>query len=135
MFYGVFFTKNMSMNEITDKQFELILPILESATRRTRPRKTSLYDVFCGVLYVLKTGCQWRLVPEIYPNWKLLHYYFTLWKKEGIFEKILQKLVYETRKNNGKKSKTSFIIIDSQSVKNTDSAKKKVTMLAKKSPE
>ena len=123
------------MNEITDKQFELILPILESATRRTRPRKTSLYDVFCGVLYVLKTGCQWRLVPEIYPNWKLLYYYFTLWKKEGIFEKILQKLVYETRKNNGKKSKTSFIIIDSQSVKNTDSAKKKVTMLAKKSPE
>jgi len=129
MFYDIFFIKNMS---ITEKQFELILPILESATKRTKPRKTSLYDVFCGILYVLKTGCQWREIPEKYPNWKLLHYYFSLWKKEGIFEKILQKLVENTRKNNGKKPKTSFVIIDSQSVKNTDSAKKKATMRAKK---
>ncbi len=129
MFYDIFFIKNMS---ITEKQFVLILPILESATKRTKPRKTSLYDVFCGILYVLKTGCQWREIPEKYPNWKLLHYYFSLWKKEGIFEKILQKLVENTRKNNGKKPKTSFVIIDSQSVKNTDSAKKKATMRAKK---
>jgi len=129
MFYDIFFIKNMS---ITEKQFELILPILESATKRTKPRKTSLYDVFCGILYVLKTGCQWREIPEKYPNWKLLHYYFSLWKKEGIFEKILQKLVENTRKNNGKKPKTSFVIIDSQSVKNTDSAKKNATMRAKK---
>ena len=49
-----------------------------------------------------------------------------------IFEKILQKLVENTRKNNGKKPKTSFVIIDSQSVKNTDSAKKNATMRAKK---
>jgi transposase len=120
---------------ISEKQFELILPILESATKRTKPRKTSLYDVFCGILYVLKTGCQWREIPEKYPNWKLLHYYFSLWKKTGTFETILQKLVENTRKNNGKKPKTSFIIIDSQSVKNTDCAKKKVTMRAKKSLE
>ena len=56
-------------------------------------------------------------------------------KKTGIFEKILQKLVSEARQKSGKKSKTSFVIIDSQSVKNTDNAKKKVTMEAKKSLE
>jgi transposase len=125
----------MITGDVSVSQFELILPILESATKRTRPRKTRLYDIFCGILYLLKTGCQWREIPEIYPNWKLLHYYFTLWKKTGIFEKVLQKLIEETRKNQGKKAKTSFVIIDSQSVKNTDSAKKKATTRAKKSQE
>ena len=127
--------KNINQNDVSFEQFLKILPILESATKHTKPRKIDLYDVFCGILYLLKTGCQWREIPEKYPNWKLLHYYFTLWKKTGIFEEILQKLVQETRQKNGKKAKTSFIIIDSQSVKNTDSAKKKVTMRVKKSPE
>jgi transposase len=127
--------KNIRQNDISYEQFLKILPILESATKRTRPRKTNLYDIFCGILYLLKTGCQWREIPEKYPNWKLLHYYFTLWKNCGIFEQILQKLVSDTRKKSGRKSKTSFIIIDSQSVKNTDSAKKKAMMRAKKSLE
>ena len=52
-------------------------------------------------------------------------------KKTGIFEKILQKLVSEARQKSGKKSKTSFVIIDSQSVKNTDNAKKNAVMRVK----
>ncbi len=68
--------------DITRAQFEKILPILESAKNKTGPRTTDLYLVFCGILYLLKTGCQWRLIPKEYPDWKLLHYYFTIWNKE-----------------------------------------------------
>jgi len=60
------------------------LPILEGATKRTKPRKTSFYDVFCGILYLLKSGNS-----------------LMLWKKTGIFKKVLQKLIEERRKKSG----------------------------------
>ena len=59
--------KNYPSN-ITRQQFELIRPALENFRKRTKPRKYDLYEVFCAVLYVLKTGCQWRQVPVISQN-------------------------------------------------------------------
>ena len=50
-------------SDISREQFARILPVLESARRRTKPRTVDLYDVFCGVLYLLKSGCQWRMLP------------------------------------------------------------------------
>ena len=51
-------------SEITREQFELIRPMmLETAKKRPKPRVIDLYEVFCAVLYLLKTGCQWRLIP------------------------------------------------------------------------
>jgi len=69
--------------EITREQFELIRPLLESARKRTKPRKVDLYDVFNGALYSLKTGCQWRMLPPDYPKWRTVHEYFTIWRKEN----------------------------------------------------
>ncbi|MDR2978481.1 MAG: transposase, partial [Rickettsiales bacterium] len=46
-------------NSISREQFEKIRPILESSKQKIKPKKLDLYDVFCGVLYVLKSGCQW----------------------------------------------------------------------------
>ena len=56
-------------SDISREQFTRILPDLESARRRTKPRTVDLYDVFCGVLYLLKSGCQWRMLPADFPNW------------------------------------------------------------------
>ena len=50
-------------SDITREQFARILPLLESARRRTKPVPWDLYDVFCGVLYLLKSGSQWRMLP------------------------------------------------------------------------
>ena len=57
-------------------------PILESARKKTRPRSIDLYDVFCGVLYVLKSGCQWRMLPKEFPKWRTCHYYFSIWSEK-----------------------------------------------------
>ena len=54
-------------SDISREQFVRILPTLESARRRTKPRTVDLYDVFCGVLYLLKSGCQWRMLPWTSP--------------------------------------------------------------------
>ena len=76
-------------------------------------------------MYALKTGCQWAALPSEYPDYRRVHYYFMLWQKHKIFDKILKQLVIEKRKQNGKNLQTSFGIIDAQSVKNTDTAKEK----------
>ena len=66
---------------ISREQFARILPVLESARRRTKPRTVDLYDVFCGVLYLLKSGCQWRMLPADFPNWRTCYQYFRPWSE------------------------------------------------------
>ena len=85
-------------SDITRKQFNKIRPELESLRKKTRPRVIDLYDVFCGVLYVLKSGCQWRMLPNEYPKWRTCHHYFSLWSKKvddnptSLLEEILKKI-------------------------------------------
>lgn len=84
-------------SDITRAQFAAIEPILLSARKKTAPRKLDLYEVFCAVLYLLKTGCQWRALPNDFPRWRSVHAYFQIWaeKKEdqaSILERVLKKI-------------------------------------------
>jgi len=72
--------KKQYPSDISREQFESIREILELSKNRTRPRKVDLYCVFNAILYLLKSGCQWRMLPSEYPNWKTCHYYFTGWR-------------------------------------------------------
>ena len=83
-------------SDITRAQFEKIKPLLESARKKTKPRKVDLYDVFCGILYVLKSGCQWRMLPSNFPKWKTCYSYWQIWseqieEKQSILELVLKK--------------------------------------------
>ena len=125
-------------SNISREQFVHIAPILESARKKTKPRTLDLYDIFCGVLYVLKSGCQWRMLPKDFPKWRTCYEYFKKWSakpsaaEDSILDIILKKLVGIVRIADNRKAKTTFLIVDAQSVKNTDTAKKKVTMRGKK---
>lgn len=70
-------------SDISREQFALILPTLEKARKKTRPREVDLYEVFCGVLYVLKSGCQWRMLPRDFPAWQVCYSYFRHWKHKA----------------------------------------------------
>ena len=70
-----------SPSDISREQFARILPVLESARRRTKPRTVDLYDVFCSVLYLLKSGCQWRMLPADFSNWRTCYQYFRQWRR------------------------------------------------------
>ena len=74
--------RNKYPSDITRKQFQKIRPLLEKARKKTKPRTLDLYEVFCGVLYVLKSGCQWRMLPSDFPKWRSVHSYFELWSEE-----------------------------------------------------
>jgi len=83
-------------SEISREQFAHILPVLESARKKTAPRETDLYDIFNAILYLLREGCRWRSLPKKYPKWQLVYYYFRVWKapikeKGSILEQVLKK--------------------------------------------
>jgi transposase len=84
------------LSDISREQFAEIEPLLLSARKITAPRKLDLYDVFCGVLYILKTACQWRMLPNDFPKWRSVHSYFQIWSERvndepSLLEKILKK--------------------------------------------
>lgn len=68
-------------SDLSREQFAVIQPILEGVRKVTKPRTVDLFDVFCGVVYVLKTGCQWRALPSDYPKWETVYAYFSKWRK------------------------------------------------------
>ncbi len=84
-----------------------------------RIRKFDLREVVNGILYLVKTGCQWRMLPKCFPNWPMIYYYFNSWKASGLIEKIHESLVKRIRKEAGRKKQPSAGIIDAQSVKTT----------------
>lgn len=102
-------------SSLTDSQWNAILVILEDK----RKRKYSLREIFDALFYLLKSGCQWRMLPLHFPSWKLVYYYFTKWKNDGTIELIHELLRDKTRKKAGKNESPSVGIIDSQSVKTT----------------
>jgi transposase len=118
-------------SDLSRKQFEKIRPHLEAFRKSTKPRTVDLYDVFCGILYLLKSGCQWRMLPGDLPKWRTVHEYFRIWSKSSLgggpslLEQVQLMLIEEVRQQDSRSPQTSLLIIDAQSVKNADTAGEK----------
>jgi transposase len=118
-------------SDITREQFERIKYLLQENIRATGLRVYDLYDIFCAVLYVLKEGCTWRGLPHDFPKWQTVYYHFRMWNKKirdknySILDKTLKELVESERIIKGRLPETSMIIVDSKSIKNTDTADEK----------
>ena len=117
-------------SDITREQFEVIRYILEDAKKTTHPMDYDLYDIFCALLYVLKEGCTWRAIPHDFPPWQNIYYHFRTWKeqkdgKKSILDEAMEGLVMSERVIKGREPKTSMTILDSKSIKNTDTAEEK----------
>jgi len=100
---------------ITDSQWQVIKDFLDLE----RKRKYELREIVNGILYLVKTGCQWRMLPKDFAKWQLVYYYFKRWQYEGIIEKIQHFLVKKIRQKQGRQEQPSIGIIDSQSIKST----------------
>ena len=83
-------------SDISREKFAEIEPLLRSVRRRTKPTTVDLYEVFCAVLYVLRTGCQWRFLPIEWPKWQTVYAYFAKWSEPdqhgvSVLEQALKK--------------------------------------------
>lgn len=84
---------------------------------KERFRKYSLRSVFDGILYIVKTGVQWRMLPSDFAPWQTVYYYFSKWKNEGLLEEIFDTLRGIVRRLSGRAESPSLGIIDSRSVR------------------
>jgi transposase len=124
-------------SDITREQFEAIRYILEKAKKVTHPRTIELYDIFCAVLYRLREGCRWRSLPHDFPKWQVCYYHYNVWRsvkdgEESAIDRVLRELVESERLINGRNQQTTMIIVDSKSIKNTDTAEQKGYDVGKK---
>jgi putative transposase len=108
-------------SDTTDAEWALIEPFMPPPAGIGRPRTTSLRAVVDAILYILSTGCQWRALPKSFPPRSTVQGYFHRWRDDGTWLSLNDHLVRKAREAAQRKTKPSAGIIDSQSVKTTES--------------
>lgn len=108
-------------SDLTDRERALIAPFMPPPKRVGRPRTTSLRDVVDAILYMATTGCQWAQAPRDFPPPSTVQRYFHSWRDGGLRQTLRFRLAPETRELEGRDARPSAGVIDSQSVKTTES--------------
>jgi putative transposase len=107
-------------SDLTDGQWQRIEPFLPLAKPGGRPRKTDLREVVNAILYLVRSGCQWRMIPHEFPAWKTVYNYYRAWIAEDVWDEILFFLRWNVRTQAGRDPQPRVVAIDSQSVKTTE---------------
>jgi len=111
----------MYPSDLTDPQWETLIEhcpfLIEPNPRGGRPRRHAVRLVLDAVLYVDKTGCQWRQLPHEYPPWKTVYTTFRRWRLNGTWNRVHAVLREAVRRRAGKLVQPSVAIVDSQSAK------------------
>ena len=108
-------------SDLTDAEWLVIASLLPAAKSGGRKRTTQLREVVNGILYIASSGCPWRMLPKDFPPMTTVQGYFYVWRDMGLFDAINDLLVGVARESEGRSVTPSVGVIDSQSVKTTES--------------
>lgn len=107
-------------SDCTDKEWDIIAPDLAQTPGPGRKRTVNLRQVVNAIFYRVRTGCQWRMLPKEFPDWRHVWYYYKKWTADGTWERLNDLLRRRLRQLVGKEPDPSLAILDSQSVKATE---------------
>ena len=107
-------------SDCIDAEWAIIEPFTRKSKGSGRKRRVNLREVVNAIFYRTKTGCQWRLLPKDFPDWRHVWYYYDLWTEDGTWERINDALRKRVRRTHERDPEPSLAIIDSQSVKATE---------------
>ena len=106
--------------DLSDTQWKVIEPMIPPAKPGGRPRTVNMREIVNGILYTLRSGCAWRLMPHDLPVWSTVYDYFRNYRIAGHWQRIHDALRGRLRCEQGRQESPSAAIIDSQSVKTTE---------------
>lgn len=109
-------TPHRYQTDLTDAQWALLQPLLPKPAPTGRPR-ADLREVTNGILYLVRTGCQWRLLPKCFPPWSTVHTWYRRWRTDGTLEAVHDALWRACRERAGRDRSPASSAVDSQSVK------------------
>jgi len=104
--------------DLTDDQYALVEPFLPRPKKMGRP-PADLRAVLNAILYLVRTGCQWRLLPHDFPPWSTVHTWYRRWRLDGTWERLNEALRQQLRLHAGRDPSPRSSAADSQSVKTT----------------
>jgi transposase len=104
-------------SDVTDAEWAVLEPLIPAAKPGGRPLEIERREIVNAVLYVLYSGCPWRLMPHDLPRWFTAYSYFRQWKRDGTWERVHHALRRQLRVCVGREPEPSAAVIDSQSVK------------------
>lgn len=107
-------------SDCTDKEWAIIAPKLAQPAGAGRKRTVDLRAVVNAIFYRTRTGCQWRMLPKEFPDWRHVWYYYKKWTKEGTWAWLNAALRGLLRRAMGRQPEPSLGILDSQTVKATE---------------
>ena len=113
--------RNSYDTDLTDEQWEIIEPLVRfdadgPGKRPTIPRR----EIMNAIRYLVRTGCQWRLIPHDFPNWHTVRDYYDQWRHDGTWRCMNELLIELLRIKEEREASPSVLILDSQSVKTTE---------------
>jgi transposase len=104
-------------SDLTDAEWEILEPLIPAISAEAVNVTHERREIVNGILYVLRSGCPWRLLPHDLPAWGTVYSYFRVWRTEGIWDQVLQSLRKRMRQKQGRDEEPSAAVIDSQSIK------------------
>ena len=107
-------------SDLSDAEWQLIQRMIPPEVGGGRHRDTDMRAVVEGILYLVRSGCAWRMLPKDFPPWQTVHHYYRRWRKDGTIIRIHDTLRGEVREQAGRDPEPSAGVIDSQSVKTTE---------------
>ncbi len=107
-------------SDLNDAEWQILKPLIPKAKPGGRPRTTNMRAILNAIFYVLRSGCAWRMLPHDFPPWKTVYHYFRQWRIDGVWEQINETLRVRLRQADGREAEPSAAILDSQSVKTTE---------------
>ena len=109
-------------SDLTDAEWNLVCYCFPKPSQIGRPRKHEIRELLNAIFYLVKTACQWRNLPIHFARWGTVYHYFRLWKRNGLWATIHTHLREHVRLTEGRNRNASAGIIDSQSVKSTETS-------------
>lgn len=104
-------------SDLTPAEWEILAPLIPDPDPGGRPYKHPKLELLNAMLYVIRSGCNWDMLPKDFPPYKTVYHHYRKWSLNGTFEEIHNTLASRLRERQGRKSLPSALIVDSQSVK------------------